>query len=127
MASIRTQRTYYFNEEGSKKKRTDTAIRQLAETDFRYVEACSRYVMLDSIYKYLEAAVKVADRDMKVISREVTIQQTKLEHDAAGGFGNRGASPSQRTFRNWGGGNAEDNTPSKAKGRTIVNRGVGKR
>ena len=118
LASIRTQRAI---DPVTKKKRTDTAIRQIAETDFRFVEPTSRVVKLPALHSYLEAAVKVASLDLKVISREVTIQQTKLEY---GNPFKGGRSPSSSP--GWGGGSGGQKAESKEpprRGRGIARRG----
>lgn len=76
-AMIRQQKR--FDEDGN--KRDGPSMTNLTHSDGRFIAANAKYIMLDGLYEGLDAMVKIAAQDMKVISREVTIQQTKLEHD----------------------------------------------
>jgi len=76
-AMIRQQKRY--DKDGS--KRDSPSMTNLTHSDGRFIKANAKYIMLDGLYEGLDAMVKIAAQDMKVISREVTIQQTKLEHD----------------------------------------------
>jgi len=85
--------------DGRPKKRGPQEMTDLARQDSRFVEVDAKYEELNSLYNYLQAMALVAEQDMKVISREVTIQQTKIEHEyMRRGFGSRMSTISNRSF-----------------------------
>jgi len=92
---VRKQYKYYTDIDNKVKKRTDQQMSDEARCDYRFVKASAQYVELNTLYECMLSTMEVAEKDMEMVSREVTIVQTKLEHEAMGG-----AAPS-RTFKSW--------------------------